>query len=157
MSWSLSQTILRPTNIQCPRPHGIYAESAPSKGGALHNRKDCLGFVRPYSPRRPSAARPHSIRTENLGIRTALPCGRTECAPPRKPPFGLSQGLPRNPLFAPWPFSGGAGSARPLKHAWAWPRHVPGRPQASRLVVGCKWNSSADVWPYHAGAQSAPL
>jgi|GEM_PF-2842092 len=33
-----------------------------------------------------------------LGARLALPCGRTECAPPRKPPFAPSPGFPARPL-----------------------------------------------------------
>jgi hypothetical protein len=37
---------------------------------------------------------------ECLGIRGALPSGRTECVPPRKPPFALSQGFPRKAIRA---------------------------------------------------------
>jgi hypothetical protein len=48
------------------------------------------------------------------GSHPALPRGRTECVPPRKPPSASSPGL--SPLGDPpwgWPRLGGAGSARP--------------------------------------------
>jgi hypothetical protein len=40
------------------------------------------------------------VKMECLGIRGALPSGRTECVPPRKPPFALSQGFPRKAIRA---------------------------------------------------------
>jgi hypothetical protein len=36
----------------------------------------------------------HRVGMKCLGIRTALPGGRTECVPPRKSPFALSPGFP---------------------------------------------------------------
>ncbi len=52
---------------------------------------------------------------------------------------------------------GRGGLRTPATRVTARPTHVPDRPQASRLVVGWKWNTSALARPYHAGAQSAPL
>jgi hypothetical protein len=37
----------------------------------------------------------HRVGMKCLGIRTALPGGRTECVPPRKPPLASSPGFPR--------------------------------------------------------------
>ena len=82
-------------------------------------------FARPTSPRRGGLCTPangaafHPIRHPRyglghspnprslmkcLGLRTALPCGRTECAPPRKPalcaifrPFPVRQPMPGSP------------------------------------------------------------
>ena len=48
-----------------------------------------------------------------LGLRMALPRGRTECVPPRKPPFALCQGFRRKAIPAWIASCGGAGSARP--------------------------------------------
>jgi hypothetical protein len=78
--------------------------------------------------------------------------------PSEKPPFAPSPGLrPEGLLPIAWPSRGGAGSARPLRKASAWPRHVPGRPQASGLIIGWKRHASAFVGPRKADAQSAPL
>jgi hypothetical protein len=66
-----------------------------------------------------------------LGLHTALPSGRTECAPPKK--NGISRRLPASAqldLLGSWPRRGGAGSARPLKNAWASPGHLSVRPRA---------------------------
>jgi len=46
---------------------------------------------------RASPGRP--VKTESLGTRLAMLSGRTECVPPRKPPFTPSQGLPTKPLY----------------------------------------------------------
>ena len=61
---------------------------------------------------RPLAKSP--LITTSLGLRPALPNGRTECAPPRKRPSALSLGFstPGDPRWG-WPRGGGAGSARP--------------------------------------------
>jgi hypothetical protein len=42
----------------------------------------------------------HRVGMKCLGIRTALPGGRTECVPPRKSPFALSPGSPRKAIPA---------------------------------------------------------
>ena len=44
---------------------------------------------------RASPGRP--VKTESLGTRLAMLSGRTECVPPRKPPFTPSLGLPTQP------------------------------------------------------------
>jgi hypothetical protein len=49
------------------------------------------------------------------------------------------------------------GLRTPAREASAWPRHVPGRPQASGLIIGCKCNAPACVRPVFADAQSASL
>ncbi len=43
----------------------------------------------------------HRLRVECLGLRTAVPCGRTECVPPRKPPCASSPGSPRKAISPP--------------------------------------------------------
>jgi hypothetical protein len=115
-----------------PSPPWHIRGVGPSKGGALHDRKDCLGFVRPYSPRRPSAARPHPIRTEGLGIRMAIPRGRTECASPRKLPLCLSQGLPSKPLCRRLAVYWRGGLRTPAREASLPPRERAIRPRGVR-------------------------
>jgi hypothetical protein len=55
----------------------------------------------------------HLVKTESLGTRLATPCGRTECVPPRKPPFASSPSFPSNAIRAALAPRRGAGSARP--------------------------------------------
>jgi hypothetical protein len=58
--------------------------------------------------------RHQGVETECLGICGALPRGRTECVPPRKPPLTPSPGLaPGGHLSSDGRLRGGAGSARP--------------------------------------------
>ena len=58
------------------------------------------------------------VATQCLAIHPAVPRGRTECVPPRKPPPALSPGFPRKAL-SPWLAPrGGAGSARPQGGHW---------------------------------------
>jgi hypothetical protein len=42
----------------------------------------------------------HVVEMECLGASSALPCGRTECVPPRKTPLALSPGYPRKAILA---------------------------------------------------------
>jgi len=58
----------------------------PAEGRAPHARKEGTGLTVAY-PRWAAAPSPtHRVGMKCLGIRTALPRGRTECVPPRKPP-----------------------------------------------------------------------
>jgi hypothetical protein len=61
------------------------------------------------------------------------------------------------PSYLGWPTWRRGGLRTPAREASAWPRHVPGRPQASGLIIGCKWNAPACVRPVFADAQSASL
>jgi len=77
-----------------PHGHPCWA-SPPAEGRAPHARKGdlaCTGGLPPLG-HRPFAY--SSLVMPYPGLRTALPHGRTECAPPRKPPFTWSPGLPR--------------------------------------------------------------
>jgi len=61
-----------------------------------------------------------------LGLGTAWQCGRTECAPPRKPPSAPSPGLPpqgRSSLHSPPPRRGGLRT--PAKEASRQAQHCP--------------------------------
>ena len=54
------------------------------------------------------------IITTCVGLRPAVPCGRGDRVPPRKPPPALSPGFPRKAISpSDGPPRGGAGSARP--------------------------------------------
>jgi len=68
-----------------------------------------------------------------LGLRTALPHGRGDRAPPRKPPSALSSRSPPK-ATSPWPAPrGGAGSARPQRRPSFRPGDGPVRPPGVRL------------------------
>jgi hypothetical protein len=95
---------------------------------------------------------------ECLGIRGALPSGRTECVPPRKPAPALSQGFPRKAIL-PWmalPAEGRASHARKERHRLD-PGHVPPRPPGRRLSLGHHDIPRACVRPVFTGAETAPL
>ena len=58
----------------------------------------------------------HVVEMKCLGASSALPCGRGDRAPPRKPPIGPSPGLPpQGQPSSDSPPPGGAGSARPQR------------------------------------------
>jgi hypothetical protein len=78
------------------RPSHLGA-STPRRGGL------CTPAMRaPASPRHIplglARSATHRVGMKCLGIRTALPGGRTECVPPRKSPFALSPGSPRKAI-----------------------------------------------------------
>jgi len=74
------------------------------------------------------------------GLRPARIGGRTECVPPRKPPFGLIFGLsPQGHPSLDRPPRGGAGSARPQGGHWLHPGMAPLGPGPPLThVVGMK-------------------
>jgi hypothetical protein len=86
----------------------------------------------------------HRVEMKCLGIRTAVPCGRGDRAPPRKSPSASSLDIPRKAI-CPWPSPrGGAGSARPEGRYWLDRRVCPGGhgPLAS--------SSGGNEMPWHA-------
>jgi len=102
-------------------------------------------------------ARP-SVIMKCPGLRPALPRGRTQCVPPRKPPLASSPGF-RREAIPPWtahPGEGRAPHARIGRHRLDRGMCAVGQP-ASCLIIGWKWNASARVRPCHADAQSASL
>jgi hypothetical protein len=69
-----------------PREAILARITNPAEGRAPHARKEGTGLTVAY-PRWAAARSPtHRVGMKCLGIRTALPRGRTECVPPRKPP-----------------------------------------------------------------------
>jgi hypothetical protein len=79
----------------------------------------------------------HRVEMECLGIRGASQRGRTECVPPRKPPFAPSPGLPPEGLLPSLgPPRGGAGSARPQGRHGAKPNVASFWPRPPRQSVG---------------------
>jgi len=69
-----------------PREAILARITNPAEGRAPHARKEDAGLTVAY-PRWAAARSPtHRVGMKCLGIRTALPRGRTECVPPRKPP-----------------------------------------------------------------------
>jgi hypothetical protein len=91
------------------------------------------------------------------GIRAAVPCGRAERIPPRKPPFTLSPGFPPQGLSArlgpPWR----GGLCTPAGKTCARPKHLPIRPTAARSLLGDHAIPGACVRPRNADARSASL
>ena len=101
-------------------------------------------------------ARP-SVIMKCPGLRPALPRGRTQCVPPRKPPLALSPGFPPKASHPGLPpAEGRAPHARIGRHRLDRGMCAVGQP-ASCLIIGWKWNASARVRPCHADAQSASL
>ena len=64
-------------------------------------------------PIRPPGVRLPPMIMLCLGLSPALPRGRTECVPPRKPPLASSPDIPRKAICNALTSRGGAGSARP--------------------------------------------
>jgi len=139
-----------------PQGHPCWA-SPPRRGGLRTPAGKVLapfGHVPVGDPAPPG----RTVKKEFLGTRLAIPCGRTECVPPRKPPFASSPGLrPEGLLPIAWPSRGGAGSARPQgRHGLDRGICPVGQP-ASCLIIGWKRHASAFVGPRNADAQSASL
>jgi hypothetical protein len=71
------------------------------------------------------------VATQCVGIRTAVPYGRGDRAPPRKPPSALYPGLPRKAIPARLGPPGRGGLRTPATEGIgltkAWPRQVTGR------------------------------
>jgi hypothetical protein len=100
----------------------------------------------------------HVVEMECLGASSALPCGRTECVPPRKPPSASFPGPP--PPGHPssdHQSGGGAGSARPQGRHNANCNVASLWPPACLQLIRWEWNATACVRPCHPGAETAPL
>jgi len=95
-------------------PKGLSARLAPAEGRPPHARKDGMTLTPTLPLLGHRLLGKASVATQSLAIRPAVPCGRTECVPPRKPPPALSQGFHRKALSPSLAPRGGAGSARPL-------------------------------------------
>ena len=99
-------------------PEGHLALARPPEGRAPHARKGRPPPHRGISPPGPARSATHRGGTKCLGIRTALPRGRAERVPPRKPPLASSPGS-RRKAISPWivhPAEGRAPHARKGKH-----------------------------------------
>jgi hypothetical protein len=90
------------------------------------------------------------------GLRPALPRGRTECVPPRKPPIARSPGLSPQGHLTPASPPGGAGSARPQGRPCL---HREITPLGNRVFVyrTITMPYSTCVRPVFAGAETPPL
>jgi hypothetical protein len=90
----------RPSPILGPspaRPSHLGA-STPRRGGLCTPAREASAWPR-HVPGRPTGLLPHRrVKMQCLGIRGALPRGRTECVPPRKGPFAKSWGLLPKPV-----------------------------------------------------------
>jgi hypothetical protein len=112
--------------ISGPSPQGHHSSARlPRRGGLRTAANETLLPPGDRSIRPPGVHLPPVIMI-CLGLRTALPCGRTECAPPRKPPFRVISGSsPQGDPRCGWPGRGGAGSARPKGWHHANPNLAP--------------------------------
>ena len=72
----------------------------PAEGRAPHAREGRHWLDRGMAPLGPGALVNACGGNGMLGIRTAVPCGRGDRAPPRKSPFASSPGLPRKAIPA---------------------------------------------------------
>ena len=104
---------------------------------------------------RASPGRP--VKTESLGTRLAMLSGRTECVPPRKPPFTPSQGLPSKPLYHRLAVWRRGGLRTPGNEASPPPGDRPIGPPGGRLpplIMSCLGLGTA--WPYGRGDRAPP-
>jgi len=85
----------------------------PAEGRALHARNVGITLTQMLSPFGYRLIVKPPMATQCVGIRTAVPCGRGDRAPPRKPPSASSPAFPRKAIRAGLPPRGWAGSARP--------------------------------------------
>jgi hypothetical protein len=96
--------------------------ASPRRGGLRTPASETSLSPRDGSIRPPSVPLPLMIMI-CLALRTAVPRGRGDRAPPRKPPSALSPGLsPVGHLISERPRRGGAGSARPRRRHNAKPK-----------------------------------
>jgi hypothetical protein len=107
---------------------------APAEGGSARPLKNPWAWPR-HDPSRPLGVRLPPVSMPFLGLRRARFCGRGDRVPPTNPPLAHSGVYHIRPSFLGAHPRGGAGSARPLKNAWAWPRHDPSRPLGVRLPL----------------------
>jgi hypothetical protein len=91
------------------------------------------------------------------GSHPALPRGRTECVPPRKPPSASSPGLPRKAVSPPPRPPRRGGLRTPVITPLASPRHVPARPPGPTLAWGGHAIRRVSLRPRYADAETAPL
>jgi hypothetical protein len=93
------KTALRVIPGLSPQGHLILAR--PPEGQALHARKRKLELDRDISPFGRGLSLAHVVEMQCLGPSSALPPGRGDRAPPRKPLSALSPGFPRK-ATSPW-------------------------------------------------------
>jgi len=108
-------------------------DGPPAEGRAPHARKDGTGLTEACDRKAPAQSSTHVVGKKCLGIRWAVPRGRTECVPPREPPLGPSPRLPpQGVLRIAWPFRGG-GLCTPANEASPPPGDRPIGPPGARL------------------------
>ena len=120
-----------------PRQATHFALGHLAEGRAPHAREDDTGLTEACVLLATGSWSTHRLQMECLGIRGASQFGRTECVPPRKPPFAHLRVCPRK-AFSPfaWPSRGGAGSARPQGRHHAKPNVASFWPRPPRQSVG---------------------
>ena len=125
----------------------------PRRGGAGSARPQTrLCLHRGIAPIKPPGFRLPPMIMLCLGLRIALPRGRTECVPPRKPPFAPSPGLPPKPSVVRRPRRGGAGSARPQGRLGLNRGMCPlGNRPFARSYVARKRLATRTAWPSSSG------
>ena len=130
-------------------PKGSHPGLSPAEGRAPHARKGGITLTPtlPLLGHRLLGKAP--VATQCLAIRPAVPCGRGDRAPPRRPPSVSSPGLPgRGHPSLDGPPRGGAGSARPQGRHHADPSIAPSWPPASRKGTG------ANAMPCHSSGRT---
>jgi hypothetical protein len=105
-------------------PQGHLTLARPPEGRALHARKRKFELDRDIFPFGRGPSLTHVVEMECLGASSALPPGRGDRAPPRKPPCALSPGSPRKATSSRLvPLEGRALHAR--NDALSFPRACP--------------------------------
>jgi hypothetical protein len=122
----------------CPRRAFSPSLGPPAEGRAPHAREDDTGLTEACVLLATGSWSTHRLQMECLGIRGASQFGRTECVPPRKPPFAPSPGFPSEATSLWIASPGGAGSARPRERYWLHPGISP--PGCRAIVNGCGGN-----------------
>ena len=106
----------------------------PAEGRAPHARKRGFASTR-GSPIRPPRVRSPPMIMLCLGLSTPLPCGRTECVPPRNRPSRYFRAFPRKVILACIVPPRRGGLRTPAMKPLASASHDPARPLASRQLV----------------------
>jgi hypothetical protein len=139
------------------KPLALLVRVPVSRRGGLRTPAMAPSLHRGMSPVGHRVIGNHPVGMKSLGLRTALPPGRGDRAPPRKPPLTLSPGSPARPSCPGWPSPRRGGLRTPAITPLVSPEHVPGRPPGHRQRMWWKRNASALVRPCHADAESASL
>jgi hypothetical protein len=134
----------------------VFSGRPPAEGRAPHARKEGIGLTEGCAREATGLWPHHRVEMKCLGIRTAVPCGRGDRAPPRKSPLALSPGFPRKAIRARLSFAEGR-ALHALEEASGLAETCALLPTGSLSTIRWEWDARACAPPVFAGAETAPL